>query len=102
MALELSSNRTRNHLIVVDNFYNDPQAVRDYALSHEFREGRPYYPGIRSDRRMTGEMQGALRDLIGVDLDFEHRYNGVFQVTCDHDDADAYVHHDSTAWAGVV
>jgi hypothetical protein len=100
--MNLNQNRSQNHLIVVDNFFSDPKAVREFALSQEFKDGRPYYPGIRSARHLTGEMQGALRDMVGAEVDWSHKYCGVFQVMCDADEADSYVHHDSTDWAGVV
>jgi len=101
--LNLNPSRTQNHLIVVDDFYRDPKAVRDYALSQDYKDGRPFYPGVRSGKAPhSAEIEGAITDLLRCPLDWDHPYNGVFQIMCELDNSHSYVHHDSTDWAGVV
>lgn len=102
MALELNPSLSENYVIVVDNFYRDPQAVRSFALSQDFRDGRPYYPGVRSDRRMTLELENYFNKLFNAEFDWKHEYCGVFQIMCRTDDSESYIHHDSTDWAGVL
>lgn len=100
--MELSPNRTENFLIVVDNFYSDPKEVRDFALRQDFTNGRPYYPGVRSQRCVTSQVQSYLQELVRTPLDWSERFCGVFQIMTADDYADSYIHHDATDWAGVV
>jgi hypothetical protein len=38
------------HTLIVDNFYDDPDAIREYALKQKFYKRIGDYPGVRSDR----------------------------------------------------
>jgi len=38
-------------LIVVDNFYDDPDSVRAYALQQEFKANEKYHKGSRTEKR---------------------------------------------------
>ena len=41
--------RAQKTVWVVDNFYTDPYAVRDFALKQEFKEDLRYYKGRRTE-----------------------------------------------------
>lgn len=98
----LNPNSTKNSLIVVDGFFSDPEGVRKEALSQEFKDGRPYYPGIRSQRCVTDEVRNFLADQTRMEIDWQHPYSGVFQIMTASDQVDSYVHYDHSEWAGIV
>ena len=44
-------NRRMPHLLVVDNFYKDPDDVRDFALAQDFKPNLNNYKGKRTEER---------------------------------------------------
>lgn len=90
-------------LIAVENFYNDPDSVRAYALTQEFREDNRYHKGARTENKTifpgTKEyFESVLHKRI---TNWEnHVYNGVFQY-CTAQDSLVY-HTDHQAYAAVV
>jgi hypothetical protein len=48
---------------IVDNFFDDPDAIRNYALSLEYRLGAGYYPGLRSN--LIDQLDISLEKYIG-------------------------------------
>ena len=44
-------NRYVPHIMVVDNFYKDPNGVREEALKFEFIEDNRYYKGARTQEK---------------------------------------------------
>ena len=91
-------------LFIVDNFYNNPYEVRDFALSQEFNvEGN--YPGHRTKAFPTSEIEQTIQKIIepsvGKILDFtDSPDTGAFQYTTALDRS--WIHADSyTNWAGV-
>ena len=43
--------RAQKTVWVVDNFYSNPYAVRDFALKQEFKEDLRYYKGRRTEEQ---------------------------------------------------
>jgi hypothetical protein len=94
-----------DQMIVLDDFYNDPDQVRNFALSQEFKvEGN--YPGLRTDPA-TPEHSMYLKSFFEDSV--LHRkitywntedHNTCFQYTVEGNTT--WVHHDETHWAGVV
>ena len=80
----------RTDLIIVDNFYADPWAVRDYALQEEYYypyesnaevasgSRRPTWMASRFKRadqcpfKSSGELTKRLQDLVGETIDMDH------------------------------
>ena len=93
----------KKRLFVVDNFYADPWAVRDYALRNvDFKEDKDWYKGSRSKvRYRPEEIRIAFEDIIGENIvDWEQDMNGVFQVTTS---KDPQVYHlDGQRWAAMI
>jgi hypothetical protein len=90
-------------IFVVDNFYADPYAVRDFALKQEFFADLRYYKGKRTHQRFaapgTKEM---FENIIGEPIQIWNEWgvNGCFQ-TCVSEDTLVY-HVDQQRWAAMV
>jgi len=101
---------SRVSLIVVDNFFDDPDSVRDLALSVPYNFIADY-PGMRT--KGINEIQSLqLKEKFGkilnqtitrwdmFDGDSKKHMNTCFQL-CLKDDT-TWVHHDYTKWAAVA
>ena len=91
------------HVLIVDNFFHDPDEVRAVALAQRYREDLRFYKGKRSELRylwpcLREEFSRLLNKPITKWL--EYGTNGVFQQTS-HDDPLVW-HHDSQMWAAAV
>jgi hypothetical protein len=90
-------------LFIVDNFYNDPNTVRDIALSMEFVEDLRYYKGLRSTKPYRSQdIKSFFETIIGEHItNWEgHGFNGCFQITTA-EDPQVY-HCDMQKWAAMV
>lgn len=102
---ELINHDYRNGFWVVDNFYRDPDVIRDFALAQEYEPsgpGKPYigsrthqqflFPGLREEfEHIMG------RKIIKWE---EHGMNGRFQYNIE---GEALVYHcDNQAWAAML
>jgi Family of unknown function (DUF6445) len=89
--------------LIIDDFYQNPYEVRDFALSQEFLvEGN--YPGRRTESFINDD----IKDLIGSTIEpfagkitgWGGKYTGSFQYTTSRDRS--WIHTDyHTSWAGV-
>jgi hypothetical protein len=105
--MKFISNSTINdynkRIFVVDNFYSDPYAVREYALQQEFKADLRYYKGKRTDEKFfIPGTRKVFETIIGQQINIwdEYGMNGVFQ-TCNSEDPLVY-HTDLQEWAGMV
>lgn len=90
-------------IFVVDNFYSDPHAVREYALQQEFVADLRYYKGKRTQEKFIAPgTKRAFEEVIGQKITIWEDYdmNGVFQ-TCNSEDPLVY-HIDHQQWAGMI
>lgn len=90
------------NLIIVDDFYNDPDKIRSIALSSDF-SGRGNYPGRRTQPYLNDEITRAIPELIGESILAwdEDIANGSFQYTTCRDRT--WIHADlHNSWAGVL
>ena len=90
-------------LFIVDNFYSDPDSIRDFALKQEFKADIRWYKGLRTVRPYRNdEMKLAFERIMGEKIHNweEHGVNGVFQITTA-EDAQVY-HHDLQKWAAMI
>lgn len=89
--------------LVVDNFYEDPDRVRQFALHLEFREHKDYHKGKRTDQcyRFPG-LKERFEQLLGCKIKHWENYgvNGCFQ-TCVAGDQLVY-HVDQQQYAGLI
>ena len=97
-------NRNSKKLIfVVDNFYENPDNIRNFALKQEFVADINYYKGRRTRRKsFVKDTKSQFEKIIGQPIvDWEtHGMNGKFQI-CNSEDALVY-HTDHQYWAGMV
>jgi len=90
-------------IFVVDNFYSDPHAVREFALQQEFHDDLRYYKGRRTHEQFyVPGTKKAFENIIGQQINIWEQYDmcGVFQ-SCNPEDALVY-HTDLQEWAGMV
>lgn len=92
------------NLFVIDNFYVNPDEIRDFALNYvEYKEDLRWYKGLRSTvpYRPKG-IKEAFENIIGQKIiKFEeHGFNGVFQITSAQDPQ--VYHYDDQSWAAMI
>lgn len=93
----------KKRIFVVDNFYADPMAVRNFALNTQFQADNNWYKGSRSTEKfLTPEIKEAFENIMGIKIrEWEtHGMNGSLQY-CTPEDLLVY-HYDSQTWAGMV
>lgn len=90
--------------LVFDNFYNNVDQVREYALDLNFNiEGN--YPGLRTDPENL-KQHNYLKTFFEENIlhkKIEYwptEYNTSYQYTTQ--DSETWIHHDDTEWAGVL
>lgn len=96
-------NQYDKRIFVVDNFYSDPYAVREFALKQEFVADLRYYKGKRTQEKFfVPGTKKVFESIIGQPITVwdEYGVNGVFQ-TCNAEDPLVY-HTDLQQWAGMV
>jgi hypothetical protein len=96
----------KTNMIVIDEFYNNPNDVREFALAQEF-DVTGNWPGTRTKtfiNESTKEtIQKILQDISGNVTDWQANdgYTGSFQLTTSMDRS--WIHADSyNTWAGVL
>ena len=89
--------------ICVDNFYENPDEVREFALKQEFQLHKEYHKGRRTDIVYRPEsLKAKFESIIGKKITSWDKYgvNGCFQY-CTAEDPIVY-HYDSQNYAGVI
>ena len=97
-------------VIVIDNFYENPLEVREFALSQEFHRDQNHYPGNRSksfaNEQIRLKFDKYVSPFTGQITSFNtsrdyRNVNGAFQYTTSKDRS--WIHRDSdTEWAAVI
>jgi len=96
-------NKYNKKLWIVDNFYSDPYAVRDYALNQKYSPNLELYKGSRSvDQHFVPGTKREFENIMGVKIrEWEsHPMCGNFQY-CTSRDPLVY-HWDSQTWAAMI
>ena len=89
--------------MIVENFYTNPEQVREWALEMDFNVSGNY-PGLRTTN--IGEpwfthMKEHFEKLLNKKINYwPTGYNGAFQITTE--ESTTWIHHDATKWACVV
>ena len=88
--------------LVIDNFYDDPDAVRALALRQSFSEDSAIYTGWRSKTRLLSEtMLARFRTILGARvLHADNPHSGAFQ--CAVKSNRICVHADPCSFAGLI
>jgi hypothetical protein len=94
----------RVNALVIDDFYAEPEKVREFALNQEFKV-RGNYPGQRTVSFLNDSLRKKLQDILypyaGNIRDWGGEYTGSFQYTVAADRS--WIHSDSTTdWAALV
>ena len=93
-------------IIIIDNFYKNPMAVRDFALSMEFEnESTPNYPGYQSilpaiSQHAINKFESILNATI--DLDKCKNLMGYFRYITQTGKSRLHVHTDLFDWTAVI
>jgi hypothetical protein len=91
--------RMTRQLIVVDNFYSNPEAMRKRALNMDF-PSTGYFPGRRTAPLMPPGVQATLEGLVGSRMTRWTNFHGSFQYTLENHSS--WVHFDEAHWSGLV
>ena len=95
------------NLIVIDNFYENPDDVREFALRQDFSIDT-YYPGKRTRSFASLEIkerfQKILEPCCGKIISFElyNSDNGTFQYAVSSDRTWIHTDHVNNNWAGII
>lgn len=93
----------KKRVFVVDNFYNDPHSVRNFALQQQYEPSSDWYKGSRTYKQfLTPQIKKAFEDVMGIKIrNWEtHGMNGKFQY-CVPENPLVY-HYDSQTWAALI
>lgn len=96
-------NQRLPHVIAVDDFFNDPDEIRAFALAQKYGSDLRYFKGLRTHERfLWPHLREEFQRLIGQPITewLGHGANGVFQQTS-HDDPLVW-HHDQQQYAAAV
>ena len=90
-------------LMIFDDFYGSPMAIREHALSLPFGV-KGNFPGVRTDITKGSDNKATkllFEYLIGEKITWwPEEYNTAFQYTTAKDES--WIHYDTTHWAGVI
>jgi hypothetical protein len=91
----------RQELIVLENFYSDPESVRNQALNMVF-DVKGNYPGQRTIPFLYPGIKEKFESIIGRPIVYwpTDHYNGSFQWVTENDKS--WIHRDQTLWSAIV
>ena len=94
----------RQNIIVVDDFYNNPDEVREFALSQPF-DVTGNYPGARTKNFFNDSTKQTIQKLLPENvvnwLDGQEEYTGDYQITSGYHSS--WIHNDAyNNWTGVL
>lgn len=93
--------KTKPELIVVDNFYENPDLVREYALSQEFKANEMYHKGNRTQRSyIPSWVKAEFGRLLNKQVTEFVGATGVFQYCVAKDNV--VFHYDTQEYAAMV
>jgi len=99
----INKETSKKRMFIVDNFYRDPDWIREFALNAEYKADSRWYKGLRTvtPYRPDGIVE-AFESIIGEKItNFpDDAVNGCFQITTA-EDPQVY-HHDLQKWAAMI
>lgn len=94
----------RKRLVVLDNFYDNPEKIVAFARSRDFRENIKYYKGVRSATKyLSIDSKNKIENALNLFIPYAEWYtgpNGCFQITVPKDPL--VCHYDTQDWAGIL
>ena len=92
-------------IIVIDNFYKDPYAIRNKVLNNTEFNVKGNYPGFRTDCLLDWDefsnIKERFENIVGKKIKYWPRnYNASFQYVTE--DMSSWIHRDLTEWSAVV
>lgn len=96
----------RTNVIVVDNFYSNPDGVRSFALQQDFIQRGPY-PGWRSKSFLNDGVKNTIQDILWnaagkiTNWNEEDGGSGSFEMAMAKDRSWIHTDHYNT-WAGII
>lgn len=101
--INVAFNNNKPSFIVSDNFYKNPDDIRNFALAQQFNHHKEYHKGKRTDNTFKFEgLKEQFEKLIGSNIKNWDHYgtNGVFQI-CIAGDQIVY-HTDTQQYAAII
>jgi hypothetical protein len=95
-------------VIIIDDFYADPYAIREIALAADYEEkSTGNYPGCNSIKNFwSDDLTRRIGQITGESVNISDRsFCGKFRFICKHDVAKEIIHFDPSPnliWAGVI
>ena len=90
----------RPSIIIVDDFYANPDEIRKMALQEEFNV-KGNYPGNRTKSFATEELKNRFEMIIGKKITYWiSNYNGAYQYTTQNDKS--WIHRDKTDYSAII
>lgn len=110
MSLEKKSNKQLScNLIVIDNFYENPYEVREFAINQINKyENHFFHPGKRSPSYAKKEHEELFNNIIEpffgkiIKFDMSNTSNGAFQYNIGSDKTWVHIDDYRTNWAGII
>lgn len=102
-AMVVNRQSPKKRFWVVDDFYQDPYAVRNFALQQEYEDSSDWYKGRRTYKQFLSPfVKARFEETMGIKIrEWEsHGMNGRFQY-CVPEDRLVY-HYDSQTWAAMI
>jgi len=100
LSLSFSLSPPRQEIIIIENFYENPDTVRADALTAEY----PIignFPGRRSKQFLYPGIKEKFESIIGRPIQYwPDGYNGAFQWVTG--DMSSWIHRDCTEWSAIV
>ena len=96
-------NEGHKNLMVVDNFYKDPDFIREYAINNLKFSNSDYHRGKRSERFLLNGTKEKLEEILGrkiINWNHSSYANGVFQYCTSYDPI--VYHIDTQTFAGAI
>lgn len=97
----------RTNLIIVDDFYSNPDGVRSFALGQEFARIDPY-PGLRTKSFLNEGTKDTIQQLLynagGIVKNWNEKdgLSGSFELATANDRSWIHTDHFKTTWAGLI
>ena len=92
-------------IIVVDNFYKDPDSVRNFALEQEFKvDPKQNFPGKQSYNLHLKNLKQRFAEIVGTEqLTIKDTWAfGSFRISSLNDKGRSHVHFDEPDWSAIV
>ncbi len=98
--IPIVNNQLNSQVIIVNDFYKNPDNIRQNALSMKF-DVKGNYPGYRTAPHIEPGTKELFESAIGKKITYwPGGYNGSFQYTTS--DMKSWIHRDNTEWSAII